>query len=82
MVAEALVDARRHHKERLHDNQPEWTRGMRGMQQEATARWESEALADGRRWRDERRRDNQLDKRHKGGAMRGGGALRGGDAGG
>ncbi len=29
-MAEALADARRHHKERLHDNQPEWERHERG----------------------------------------------------
>ncbi len=80
-MAEAPADARCHHKEMLHDNQPEWTRGMRGAQQEATTRQES-AQADGRHRRDDRNRDNQLDKRREGGAMRGGGALRGGGAGG
>jgi hypothetical protein len=52
LVAEALADARHCHKERLHDNQPEWMRGTRGAQQE------SEAPADGRRWHDERQCNN------------------------
>jgi hypothetical protein len=39
-VAEVLADARPHHKERLHDNQPEWTRCTRGAQQEGTAQRE------------------------------------------
>jgi hypothetical protein len=54
LVAEALADARCHHKERLHDNQPEWRRCTRGAQQEATAQQELEAPADGRHWHDER----------------------------
>ncbi len=54
LVAEALADARRHHKEMLHNNQPEWMRGMRGAQQEATVQQELEALADRRHWCDKR----------------------------
>ncbi len=80
-VAEALADARRHHEERLHDNQPEWMRGTRGVQPKGMAQQESEALADWRRWRDERQSDKQLDKRHERSAMRGGGAMRGRGAG-
>jgi hypothetical protein len=73
LVAEVLADTRRHHKERLHDNQPEWARGMRGLQQEA--------LADGRRWHDKRQCNNQPDKMRKGDVMRGGGVMMGGGAG-
>ncbi len=36
LVEEALVDTRRHHEERLHNNRPERMRGTRGVQQEAT----------------------------------------------
>jgi hypothetical protein len=82
LVAEALADVRRHCEERLHNNQPEWTRGMRGVQLEAMLQRESEVPADGRHWRDERQRNNQPDKRHETGAMRGGGVMRGGGAGG
>ncbi len=80
-MVEALADARRHHKERLHNNQPEWTRGSRGAQQEAMARLELEVPLDRRRQHDERQHDNQPDKRCKGGAMRDGGAMRGRGAG-
>ncbi len=82
LVAEALAGARCHHEERLHNNQPEWMRGMREVQPEATAWWDSEAPADGRHRCDERQRNNQLDKIHKRGAMRGSGAMRGRGAGG
>jgi hypothetical protein len=44
------------------DNQPEWTRGKRGVQQEARVQQECEAPADGRHRRDERRHDNQPEK--------------------
>ncbi len=81
-MAEVLADARHHHEERLHNNQPQWTRCTRGAQQEAMVRQESEAPADGRHRRDERQRNNKPDKRHEGGTMRGSGALRGGGAGG
>jgi hypothetical protein len=63
------------------DNQPEWTKGTRGVQQEAMAQQESEALVYGRRRHDERQRDNQLHKCHERGTMRGGGAMRGRGAG-
>ncbi len=32
LVVEALADARHHHEERLHNNQLEWMRAMRGAQ--------------------------------------------------
>jgi hypothetical protein len=82
LVAEALADPRQCHEERLHDNQPEWTRCMRGEQRKAMVQRESEALIDGRCRRDERQCDNHLDKRHKRGVMRGSGAMRSGGAGG
>ncbi len=53
LVAEALAEVRGRHEERLHNNQPEWTAGTRGMQPEATARQESEAPADRRHRHDE-----------------------------
>ncbi len=37
LVAEALADARNYHEERLHNNQPEWTRGIIGVQPDAMA---------------------------------------------
>ncbi len=54
MVAEALVDPKRCHEERLHDNQLEWTRGTIGAQQAATVQPELEVPADGKCWSDER----------------------------
>jgi hypothetical protein len=79
-VAEELADMRRHHEERLHNNQPEWTRGTRGAQQEALVQQELGALADRRRQCDERQHNNQLEKRCKRGTLRGGGAMRGNSA--
>ncbi len=76
MVSESLADTRHHHEERLHDNQPAWTRGTRGTQQEAMAQQELEAPVDRRDQHDERQHNNQPDKRHKRGLMRGGGAMR------
>jgi hypothetical protein len=76
LVAEALADVRHCHEKRLHNNQPEWTRGMRGVQQKVMAQQESEALADGRCWRDERQRNNRADTRHKRGMMRDSSAMR------
>ncbi len=80
-MAEALADARRHHEERLYNNQPEWTRGMRGMQPEAAAQQELEVPAHGRHQHDERQCSSQPDKRHERGTMRGSGAMRGGGGG-
>ncbi len=77
LVAEALAEVRGRCEERLHNNQPEWRTGTRGMQPEATAQQESKATADGRHQRDEKQRNNQ-----ERGAMRGGSAMRGGGAGG
>ncbi len=77
-----LAEARRRKEERLHDNQPEWTKVMRGVQPEMMARQELEAPVDRRCWRDERQCNNQPDKRHKRGAMRGGSTMRGGGTGG
>jgi hypothetical protein len=80
-LAEVLADVRHLNEERLHNNQPEWTRGTRGMQPEAMAQRDLEAPAVGRHWRDERQGNNHLDKRHKRGAMSGSSAMRGRGAG-
>ncbi len=48
VTSAVLADVRHCHEERLHDNQPEWTRGTRGAQQEAMVQQELEALTDGR----------------------------------
>ncbi len=81
MVAEALVDARHHHEERLYNNQPEWTRGMRKMQPKATAQQELEAPAHGRHQRGKKQHGSQPDKKHERGITRGGSAMRGGGGG-
>ncbi len=79
-MAEALADARRRHEERVHDNQPEWTRGTRGAQEETTARRESESPAgvksgdttNSRGGREVTAREKKRDTARGGGATRGG----------